>query len=52
MIRPNELMNFPEFKIVIAIEKEQVANEIIKELKALGIAENRLVWRDYGRDKA
>lgn len=43
-ISPGEILNFDYSKIVIAIEKREVAQEIKKELMMLGINEERIVW--------
>lgn len=42
-----ELSNFHDYPILIAIEKEAVAMEVKKELLAQGISADRLIWSVY-----
>lgn len=47
VITCEELKNFPEHPILIAIEKETIAMEIKEELTAQGIAADRIIWERY-----
>lgn len=44
IIHPRQILNYNFSMIVIAIEKKDVADEVIKELTALGIGSDEIAW--------
>lgn len=46
IISPEQIKKIPSDYILIAVEKEKVAEEICKELINIGIEEEKLIWAD------
>ncbi len=47
VIRPEQIKEYDFDKLVIAVEKEEVAKEIKDLVIAKGVEENKIVWKNY-----
>ena len=50
LMGPEDLCQFPDYPIVIAIEKKKNADAVIEELAEKGIDRERLIWEKYSKE--